>query len=202
MKKSLVIALAGLLLVSPLTACRRGNGVTDESQLVSSSGANNDDPYKDREVDEHGYYIAYRAKGESDDELSIEQVNILSYIVDLKDNTRFYKWRARIRNSSGHDLRKAVSAMRVWYRYLDENRQPLATDTPMYISAGYNSTIEKGRTEWIEQNGYPGSWGKDELNAVSYIELYGYSTQLTAKPEAEFKKPVIIDVHNLLAVED
>ena len=201
MKKSLVIALAGLLAVSPLAACRKGNGVTDESQLVEQSAANEEDPFKDREVDEHGYYIAYRAKEESDDLLSIEQVNVLSYIVDLESNTRFYKWRALIRNSSGHDLRKAVSAMRVWYRYLDKDRQPIATK-PMYISAGYNSTIESGRTEWIEQNGYPGSWGKEELKAVAYIELYGYATALSAKPEAEFNKHVIIDVHKLLAVEE
>lgn len=187
LKKIIAAVICGSLLLS-LAAC---GGNKNTSNNISNSNNSNITTSNDIETKE---YNAYKSNGKIVDLLTVEEVNINPFTVATVDNAEFFQWRMKVRNTSGKDLVKDTTSMRIWYNYLDENKDIIYNH---YLTGGYQSTIANDRAEWIEENGWPGSWTKNELESVAYIEIYGYTMTLsTGAPEYEFSTPILIDVRN------
>lgn len=126
--------------------------------------------------------------------LTIEEIDIESY---KYDNANYFRWKMKVRNTSGTDLEAHKTSMRIWYNYLDKNKDILFTN---YNTGGYYSTVQNGRAEWIEVQGIPNGWGKKEIEKVAYIEIYGFTTTLAGDPDYNFQSPILIDVKGKMVV--
>ena len=114
-KKAISAVICGGLLLS-LAAC---GGNKNTSNNISNSNNSNITTSNDIETKE---YNAYKSNGKIVDLLTVEEVNINPFTVATVDNAEFFQWRMKVRNTSGKDLVKDTTSMRIWYNYLDENK--------------------------------------------------------------------------------
>ena len=142
--------------------------------------------------------VVYTFEGEPVDQLTIEEITIEPYVVKSVDDAQFYGWKMKVRNTSGSDLKVKESSMRIFYTYLDENMDVLQSN---HMSGGYVNTIKEGRAELLEEHAYPANWSKKELEAVRYVEFYGYTITLNGSPDFEFTSPILIDLKELKCVK-
>lgn len=163
-------------------------GQSDDTEVTGNQSNESLETYNEEESDE--YKILYTGESNGSDLLTIEEVDAKTMKIDSLDAT-FYQWKIKVRNTSGEDLKKNDSSMRIWYAYLDENGDKLYDS---YLTGGYSTTVEKDQAEWIESNGYPSSWGKAEMDAVKTIKFYGYTTTLAGVSDHEFKFPISVDI--------
>jgi len=131
-------------------------------------------------------------EGNTDDLLMIEGVEISPMTVGFMDDAQFFQWRVKVRNNTGEDLVAKESAMRIWYRYLDENYDTLSKS---YLHGGYSSTVQAGRAEWLSSNGVPSEFtSQADMDQVVYLEIYGYTASLNGLPDHMYAEPICINV--------
>lgn len=192
--KTLIILtmIAGVIMTGCGSSASKDSGAQNASSEVQSE-QNSDSVATSKQSDEklsNEYQVLYKGESNGSDLLTIEEVDAKPQEISDLEAT-FFQWKMKVRNTSGEDLKMAESSMCIFYEYLDENGDRLYDGK---VSGGYSSTVENGQAEWIEENCYPASWGKNEMEAVKTIRIYGYTTNMMAHPEHEFTEPIVVDI--------
>lgn len=204
MKRWICLILAGVLTVA-LSACGnvQENVETPKEEITQNENikdgnrtdenSETESVVTETEEEDDGHYTAYTYDGEAVDLFTVEEVEL--YPMSYSNGNLCLGWKMKVRNTSGEDIPMKEASMRVWYRYLDEKEDSL---WETYLSAGYSSTIKAGRAEWMEMNGVPNNWTPDDVKAIEYIEIYGYTNTLHGSPDYEFTNPVLIKVSDFV----
>ena len=141
--------------------------------------------------------ITYTNTNEPEGFLMVEEVIVKPAIVAKREDAQYFSWRMKVRNISDQDLLATEDSMHVWYRYLDDNMDIVYTSSEQ---GGYQTDLPSGKAEWLEIPDYrfPVQWGKEEMESIAYIEIYGYNFKVNyGTPKYEIAEPILIDLREL-----
>ena len=184
MKKFLPVVLAYLLCFC-LCAC--GNGEKQTTQEIDVMPENT--TQEDADAD-----VAYRFDGTNTGDVTVEEVVVRPHVVGF-DGGYFFDWEMKVRNTGSEDTIPGETALRVWFRYLDENGDVIAQTVE---EAGKYAPIKSGQAEWIQINTRLGSMDSSEVEATAFIEIYAYTRKVKTKPEVFYEEPILIDIREFV----